>query len=189
MQHKKLCSFTAHEKQHFTYQANHRFYSIHIWQLWYWDNITRIFVFNITTEYHLQKEQSRWRRKEKSATNDSKVNQTNKRELSDKWSPINASSHIKPKGNADSKQRLTNSQKFFKLHRKSEQRRIINNKTSFRQQNKGSITTGAETKSSSENRRIFLPRFYTKAMRSSQAFIHTRMRSCTTHHLHVWEHV
>ena len=103
------------------------------------------FCFNITTEYHLQKEQSRWRRKEKSATNDSKVNQTNERELSDKWSPINASSHIKPKGNADSKQRLINSQKFFKLHRKSEQRRIINNKTSFRQQNKGFIATGAET--------------------------------------------
>jgi hypothetical protein len=73
------------------------------------------------------------------------VNQTNERELSDKWSPINASSHIKPKGNADSKQRLINSQQFFKLHRKSEQRRIINNKTSFRQQNKGFIATGAET--------------------------------------------
>ncbi len=26
-------------------------------------------------------------------------------------------------------------------------------------------------------------------MRSSQAFIHARMRSCNTHHLHVWEHV
>ena len=26
-------------------------------------------------------------------------------------------------------------------------------------------------------------------MRSSQVFTHARMRSCTTHHLHVWEHV
>ena len=31
--------------------------------------------------------------------------------------------------------------------------------------------------------------FFTKAMRSSQAFIHARMRSCSTHHLRVWEHV
>jgi hypothetical protein len=49
------------------------------------------------------------------------------------------------KGNANPKQRLINSQKFFNLHRKSEQRRIINNKTRFRRQNKGSITTGAKT--------------------------------------------
>ena len=128
------------------------------------------FCFNITTEYHLQKEQSRWRWKEKSATNDSKKNQTNERELSDKWSPINASSHIKPKGNADSKQRLTSSHQFFKFHKakwiKGEQPNT--NKNSFRQQNKGSFTT---------------------AMRSSQAFTHARMRSCTTHRLHVWEHV
>ena len=52
-------------------------------------------------------------------------------------------------------------------------------KNSFRQQNKGSITTGAKT----------CQQFFTKAMRSSQAFTHARMRSCTTHHLHVWEHV
>ena len=52
-------------------------------------------------------------------------------------------------------------------------------KNSFRQQNKGSITTGAKT----------CQQFFTKAMRSPQAFTHARMRSCTTHYLHVWEHV
>jgi len=52
-------------------------------------------------------------------------------------------------------------------------------KNSFRQQNKDSITTGAK----------ICQQLFTKAMRSSQAFTHARMRSCTTHHLHVWEHV
>jgi hypothetical protein len=46
-----------------------------------------------------------------------------------------------------------------------------------------------KNKSSSENRRIFLPQFYTEAMRSSQVLTHARTRSCITHHLRVWEHV
>ena len=46
-----------------------------------------------------------------------------------------------------------------------------------------------KNKSSSENRRIFLPQFYTEAMRSSQVLTHARTRSCSTHHLRVWEHV
>jgi len=127
-------------------------------------------------------------------------------EPSDKWSPINASSSLKKfsllekvenfshfyakqakNGNANPKQRLINSQKFFKSH-KSEQRRIITNKK-FLAAKQRFHHNRCKNKSSSENRRIFLPQFYTKAMRSSQVLTHARTRSCSTHHLRVWEHV
>jgi hypothetical protein len=45
--------------------------------------------------------------------------------------------------------------------------------------------SGSKTKIPSQQVQKHANNFFTKAMRSSQAFTHARMRSCTTHHLHV----
>jgi hypothetical protein len=88
-------------------------------------------------------------------------------EPSDKWSPINASSSLKKFS------LLEKVEKFF--HTLAAKQRFHHNR--------------CKNKSSSENTRIFLPQFYTEAMRSSQVLTHARTRSCSTHHLRVWEHV
>ncbi len=120
------------------------FYSIHISQLWYWDNTTRIFVTSTANEKKLFR--------------------------------INTSSQIKPKGIAGSKQKDSSTiNKSSRLH-------------------KSQVNTEEQLQAAKQrfhhNRCKNMPTiFFTKAMRSSQAFTHARMRSCTTHHLHVWEHV
>jgi hypothetical protein len=88
-------------------------------------------------------------------------------ELSDKWSPINASSSLK---------------KFSLLEKVENFFTTLAAKQRFHHNR-------CKNKSSSENTRIFLPQFYTEAMRSSQVLTHARTRSCSTHHLRVWEHV
>ncbi len=100
-------------------------------------------------------------------------------------------SNTGPRGNADSKLRLIVSHQFFKVYKAKWIKK--NN------QNTNKTVLGSKTKVPSQqvqkqvikmkNRRSFFYKFSPKAMRSSQAFIHARMRSCNTHHLHVWEHV
>ena len=128
------------------------FYSIHFWQLWYWDNTTRIFLTS-TANQAIEV-------------------------------PINASSQTMPKGNAESKQTLIISQQFFKFYKSQ-----VNKEEQLSAAKQRFHHNRCKNKSSSENRRIFLPQFYTEAMRSSQVLTHARTRSCSTHHLRVWEHV
>ncbi len=142
MQHTKFLQFysTWESTTSLTEQIT-GFYSIHISQLWYWDNTTRIFLTS--------------------------TSEPKKFRLTQVRRPSQMALLIEAKDSSS----VNNSSSFTKA-------KWIQ-KNSSRQQNKDSITTGAKT----------CQQFLTKAMRSSQAFIHARMRSCSTHHLRVWEHV
>ena len=149
MQHTKFYSFTAHEKNNnFTYQANNRLLQ---------NPLSTVVVL---CQYHKNFSSSNRSAHQHSAEKGSIASRSLAfwKKLKNLHTFTQSSSlQIKKKKAMLIRSRdWSTVKKFFKLHRKSEQRRIINNKTSFRQQNKDSITTGAETKSSSENRRKIL---------------------------------
>ncbi len=114
------------------------FYSIHFSQLWYWDNITRIFLHRTPKSA----------RKRLTSLNEASKDNVNNN--------IKKASNTSLKGNADSKQRLIISHHFFKVYKAKwiKKNSQNTNKTSF-----GSKTRvpsqRVQIKSSSENGRTF----------------------------------
>ncbi len=107
------------------------FYSIHFRQLWYWDNITRIFLVTIKTRCNsCIPKQCRGRLKRGT------FSLTNTTELLDNLQ----ASKIGPRGNAGSKQRLiiSNEEKLLHSEEKQKKKKKINK---FWQQDRGFVTT------------------------------------------------